>query len=39
LRNDKLAGDSRAVVERAFESVRRGHDRIAEIKHRMEAGA
>ncbi|MDP9422553.1 MAG: PA2169 family four-helix-bundle protein [Pseudomonadota bacterium] len=39
LQSDKLAGESRAVVERAFTSVRRGHDRIAEIKHSMEAGA
>lgn len=39
LRSDKLTGESRAVVEQAFTSVRRGHDRIAEIKHSMEAGA
>ena len=39
LQNDELAGESRSVVERAFASVRRGHDRIAEIKHSMEAGA
>ncbi|HYC94883.1 MAG TPA: PA2169 family four-helix-bundle protein [Sphingomicrobium sp.] len=39
LQSDKLTGESRAVVERAFTSVRRGHDRIAEIKHSMEAGA
>jgi uncharacterized protein (TIGR02284 family) len=39
LQSDKLTGESRAVVERAFESVRRGHDRMAQIKHSMEAGA
>ena len=39
LQSDKLTGETRAVVERAFTSVRRGHDRIAEIKHRMDAGA
>ena len=39
LQSDKLAGETRDVVERAFTSVRRGHDRIAEIKHRMDAGA
>ncbi len=39
LQSDKLVGESRQVVERAWTSVRRGHDRIAEIKHSMEAGA
>ena len=39
LQSDKLAGETRSVVEQAFASVRRGHDRIAEIKHSMEAGA
>ena len=39
LQSDKLIGESRGVVERAFASVRRGHDRIAEIKHSMEAGS
>jgi uncharacterized protein (TIGR02284 family) len=37
LQSDKLAGETRAVVEQAFTSVRRGHDRIAEIKHSMDA--
>jgi uncharacterized protein (TIGR02284 family) len=37
LESDKLAGETRGVVERTFTSVRRGHDRIAEIKHSMEA--
>ena len=39
LQSDKLAGETRGVVERAFTSVRQGHDRMAEIKHRMDAGA
>ena len=39
LQSDKLTGETRDIVERAFTSVRRGHDRIAEIKHRMDAGA
>lgn len=39
LQSDKLAGETRSVVEQAWTSVRRGHDRIAEIKHSMEAGA
>ena len=34
---DKLTGESRSIVERVFASVRSGHDRIASIKHRMEA--
>lgn len=39
LQSDKLTGETRAVVEQAFTSVRRGHDRIAEIKHSLEAGS
>ena len=39
LQSDKLAGDTRAVVEQAFTSVRRGHDRIAQIKHSMDASS
>jgi uncharacterized protein (TIGR02284 family) len=37
LNSDHLSGDSRAVVERAFQSVRKGHDQVASIKHGMEA--
>ena len=39
LQTDKLAGETRSVVEQAFGSVRRGHDRISEIKHSFGAGA
>jgi uncharacterized protein (TIGR02284 family) len=39
LQSDKLAGETRDIVEQAFTSVRGGHDRIAEIKHSMEAGS
>jgi uncharacterized protein (TIGR02284 family) len=39
LQSDKLIGETRSVVERAWASVRSGHDRIAEIKHSMDAGA
>ena len=39
LQSDKLVGESRIMVERAWGSVRTGHDRISEIKHSMEAGA
>ena len=34
-----LSGDSRAVVERAYQSVRRGHDQISALKHGMERPA
>lgn len=37
LNGDTLTGDSRAAVERAFQSVREGHDQISSIKHGMEA--
>ena len=34
---DNLAGDSRAAVERAYQSVREGHDRMSSLKHGLEA--
>ncbi len=37
LSSDSLTGDSRLAVERAFQSVRKGHDQISSIKHGMEA--
>ena len=37
LQSESLTGESRAVVDRAFVSVRRGHDRVAQIKHGLEA--
>lgn len=37
LQSDSLTGESRAVVERAFTSVRAGHDRVSQIKHGLEA--
>ncbi len=36
LNSDELTGDSRAVVERAYQSVREGHDRMSQLKHGME---
>jgi uncharacterized protein (TIGR02284 family) len=39
LHSDHLSGDSRAVVERAFQSVRAGHDQISQLKHGMETSA
>ena len=32
-----LSGDSRAVVERAYQSVRKGHDQVSALKHGLEA--
>lgn len=37
LNSDELSGDARQAVERAYQSVRSGHDQISRIKHRMEA--
>ena len=37
LDNDLLTGESRTVVERAYQSVLKGHDQISSIKHGMEA--
>ena len=39
LNADSLSGETRAVIERAYQSVRSGHDRISQIKHGMEASA
>ena len=36
LNSQELTGDSRAVVERAYQSVREGHDRMSQLKHGME---
>ena len=37
LNGGSLSGDSRAVVERAYQSVRSGHDQVSALKHGMEA--
>jgi uncharacterized protein (TIGR02284 family) len=39
LNSQDLTGDSRAVVERAYQSVRQGHDRVAQLKHGMETNS
>jgi len=39
LDSDALSGDSRAVVERCYQSVRSGHDQMSQLKHGMEASA
>ena len=35
--NSDLTGESRQVVEQAYQSVRAGHDQISQLKHGMEA--
>lgn len=37
LKDDTLAAESRDVVERAYQSVRKGHDQISQLKHGLEA--
>jgi uncharacterized protein (TIGR02284 family) len=39
LKGDTLKGDSRAVVERCYQSVRSGHDQISQLKHGMETSS
>jgi uncharacterized protein (TIGR02284 family) len=39
LNSDTLSGDSRAVVERCYQSVRSGHDQMSQLKHGMESHA
>ena len=37
LNGGDLSGESRSVVERAYQSVRSGHDQMSALKHGMEA--
>lgn len=37
LNSDELPVESRSVIERAYQSVREGHDRIRDLKHGLEA--
>jgi uncharacterized protein (TIGR02284 family) len=37
LNSGHLSGESRAVVERAYQSVREGHDQVSALKHGLEA--
>ena len=39
LNSDHLSGESRAAVERVFQSVREGHDQMSQLKHGMEASS
>ena len=36
LKLDSLSGESRAVIERAYQSVKSGHDQMSQLKHGME---
>jgi uncharacterized protein (TIGR02284 family) len=36
LASDTLPPESRAVVERAYQSVRKGHDQVSQLKHGLE---
>jgi uncharacterized protein (TIGR02284 family) len=37
LNDGSLSGESRQVVERAYQSVRSGHDQISQLKHGLES--
>jgi uncharacterized protein (TIGR02284 family) len=39
LNDGMLSGESRSVVEQAYQSVRQGHDQMSQLKHGMETSA
>jgi uncharacterized protein (TIGR02284 family) len=39
LKDGDLTGEARECVERAYQTVREGHDQISQLKHGMEASA
>jgi len=39
LNSGHLSGESRAAVERSFQSVREGHDQMSQLKHGLDASA
>ena len=39
LNDGDLTGEARAAVERAYQSVRQGHDQMSQLKHGMETNA
>ena len=39
LKSDEISGDSRAIVERCYQSVRAGHDQMSQLKHGVETSA
>jgi uncharacterized protein (TIGR02284 family) len=36
LQMDSLSGETRTVIERAYQSVKSGHDQVSQLKHGME---
>ena len=36
LASDQLTGETRGAIDRAFQSVRKGHDKVSQLKHAME---
>ena len=36
LASDHLTGETRGAIDRAFQSVRKGHDKVSQLKHGME---
>jgi uncharacterized protein (TIGR02284 family) len=39
LKSEDLTGESRTVVERAYQSIRSGHDQISQLKHGLQTHA
>jgi len=39
LKDDDFTGSSRQIVEQCYQTVRRGHDQISQLKHGMESHA
>jgi uncharacterized protein (TIGR02284 family) len=39
LSSDELSGEARQAVERAYQSVRSGHDQMSQLKHGLEANS
>lgn len=36
VRDERMSPDTRALVQRCFEAVRRGHDRVRQLKHELQ---
>ncbi len=39
LKAENTSGETRSAIERAYQSVRKGHDQISQLKHGMESNA
>ena len=39
LNSGELSGEARQVIERAYQSVRQGHDQMSQLKHGLEANS